>query len=263
MVFRSNDNKKFYCLIILFLTLSTQSLTKAFSNPKPTLEEVYSWHLLKDSYGPTFAGNLSWQKYVELLEKELINNGVKNLTKDFFEYERWHTSNESNDHQWTLTVEGGQIDVASYWAYSGFTGKTGVEGKLLYFNQDTPKDLIKGKIIVFDVGGLPNTFKRFSQISKHEYATKDLHQIQDDDSTGDYWYQVNYVTRFAKLDEYLKDSGALGAVAILSMNPGRAEGIYTFPLIRPGIIGVPGLYVDRVSGNELRDAALKGEYANL
>ena len=263
MVFRSNDNKIFYCLIILFLTFSTQNLTKAFSNPKPTLEEVYSWHLLKDSYGPTFAGNLSWQKYVELLEKELINNGVKNLTKDFFEYERWHTSNARNDHQWTLTVEGEPIDVASYWAYSGFTGKTGVEGKLLYFNQDTPKDLIKGKIIVFDVGGLPDAFKRFSEISKHEYATKDLHRIQGDDSTGDYWYQVNYVTRFAKLDEYLKDSGALGAIAILSMSPGRAEGIYTFPLIRPGIIGVPGLYVDRVSGNELRDAALKGKYANL
>ena len=99
MVFWSNDNKKFYCLIVLFLTLSTQSPTKTFSNPKSTLEEVYSWHLLKDSYGPTFAGNLSWQKYVELLEKELTDNGVKSLTKDFFEYERWHTSNERNDHQ--------------------------------------------------------------------------------------------------------------------------------------------------------------------
>ena len=263
MVFRLNDNKKYYCLVLLFLTLNSLSLTETFSHPKSTLEEVYSWHLLKDSYGPTFAGNLSWQKYMEFLEKELIENEVKRLTKDFFEYERWYTSDKKNDHQWTLTIEGKPIDVASYWAYSGLTEKTGVEGKLLYLNQDTQKDLLKGKIVVFDIGGLPDTFKRFSEISKHEYATEDLHQIQDNNSTGDYWYQVNYLTRFAKLDEYLKDSGALGAIAILSMSPGRAEGIYTFPLIRPGIIGVPGLYVDRVSGNELRDAALKGKYANL
>ena len=263
MVFHFNSNNKYYYLVILLLTFNTHSLTKALSNPNLILEEVYSWHLFKDSYGPTFSGNLSWQKYMELLERELLENGVKGLTKDFFEYERWYTSNEKNDHQWTLTIEGKQMDVASYWAYSGLTGKTGVKGKLLYFNQDTPKDLIKGKIIVFDIGGLPESFKRFSEISKHEYATEDLQQIQDNNSTSDYWYQVNYITRFAKLDEYLKDSGALGAIAILDMSPGRAEGIYTFPLIRPGIIGVPGLYVDRVSGNELRDAALKSKYANL
>ena len=262
MTFRSNK-KKYYCLVVLFLIFNTQSLTETLSDSKSTLEEVYSWHLLKDNYGPTFAGNLSWHKYMEILEKELLENEVKNITKDFFEYERWYTSDEKNDHQWTLTIEGEPIDVASYWAYSGQTKKTGVEGKLLYFSPNTKKDLIKGKIVVFDVGGLPETFKKFSQISKHEYATKDLHLIQDNNSTGDYWYQVNYLTRFAKLDEYLKDSGALGAIAILTMSPGRAEGIYTFPLIRPGIIGVPGLYVDRMSGNRLRDAALKGKHANL
>ncbi|MCH2477832.1 MAG: hypothetical protein MK218_07765, partial [Gammaproteobacteria bacterium] len=204
-----------------------------------------------------------WHKYMEILEKELLENGVKNISKDFFEYERWYTSDEKNDQQWTLTIEGKSIDVASYWAYSGLTEEIGAEGKLLYLSPDTKKDLMRGKIVVFDVGGLPETFKRFSQISKPEYATKDLLQIQDNNSTGDYWYQVNYLTRFAKLDEYFKDSGALGAIAILSMSPGRAEGIYTFPLIRPGIIGVPGLYVDRVSGNRLRDAALKGKHANL
>ena len=138
MVFHFNSNNKYYYLVILLLTFNTHSLTKALSNPNLILEEVYSWHLFKDSYGPTFSGNLSWQKYMELLERELLENGVKGLTKDFFEYERWYTSNEKNDHQWTLTIEGKQMDVASYWAYSGLTGKTGVKGKLLYYNQDTP-----------------------------------------------------------------------------------------------------------------------------
>ena len=152
MVFRLNDNKKYYCLVLLFLTLNSLSLTETFSHPKSTLEEVYSWHLLKASYGPTFAGNLSWQKYMEFLEKELVKNEVESLTKDFFEYERWYTSDKKNDHQWTLTIEGKPIDVASYWAYSGLTEKTGVEGTLLYLNEDTQKDLLKGKIFVFDIG---------------------------------------------------------------------------------------------------------------
>ena len=116
MVFHFNSNNKYYYLVILLLTFNTHSLTKALSNPNLILEEVYSWHLFKDSYGPTFSGNLSWQKYMELLERELLENGVKGLTKDFFEYERWYTSNEKNDHQWTLTIEGKQMDVASYWA---------------------------------------------------------------------------------------------------------------------------------------------------
>ena len=147
MTFRSNK-KKYYCLVVLFLIFNIQSLTETLSDSKSTLEEVYSWHLLKDNYGPTFAGNLSWHKYMEILEKELLENDVKNITKDFFEYERWYTSDEKNDHQWTLTIEGEPIDVASYWAYSGQTKKTGVEGKLLYFSPNTKKDLIKGLSLI-------------------------------------------------------------------------------------------------------------------
>ena len=36
---------------------------------------------------------------MEILDKELLENGVKNITKDFFEYERWYTSDEKNDQQ--------------------------------------------------------------------------------------------------------------------------------------------------------------------
>jgi hypothetical protein len=61
----------------------------------------------------------------------------------------------------------------------------------------------------------------------------------------------------------MKDSGAAGALVVFSMGPERAAGLYTFPLLEPGEVGVPGLYLDRVSGADVIDAAKRGSEATL
>jgi hypothetical protein len=39
--------------------------------------------------------------------------------------------------------------------------------------------------------------------------------------------------------------------------------LYTFPLLNPGIFGVPGIYIDRIAGADVRKAAKAGEEAKL
>jgi hypothetical protein len=47
------------------------------------------------------------------------------------------------------------------------------------------------------------------------------------------------------------------------MGFGRADGIYTFPLLEAGEVGVPGLYLDRDAGARVRAAAAAGRSATL
>ena len=56
---------------------------------------------------------------------------------------------------------------------------------------------------------------------------------------------------------------AAGGLVVFDMNPGRARGLYTFPLLEPDVTGVPGLYLDRVAGAVVKEAAKAGKSATL
>ena len=234
--------KKIFIFSFLFFFLVTTVQSKSINHNESELQEIYDWHQYKDSFGPSFSGSLSWIKFMEVIEEELRMNQVTGIRKDFFKYSRWHTSDSKSDNKWSLTIDGQIIPVSSYWAYSGRTTEKGVTGELLLFDKNLSQEELRGKIIVFELEGLPENIKKFSAISNYEYASEDVSAGEFLDNTSDYWYQVNYLTRFGKVDEFLKNSGALGAVVILDLSPGRAEGLYTFPLLRSGTIGVPGLY---------------------
>ena len=53
------------------------------------------------------------------------------------------------------------------------------------------------------------------------------------------------------------------SVTCNELTPGRAAGLYTFPLFEPGVVGVPGLYLDRNAGELVKPAALEGREATL
>jgi hypothetical protein len=71
------------------------------------------------------------------------------------------------------------------------------------------------------------------------------------------------VTRFGRFDGLLRGSGAAGALVIFDMSPGRAKGLYTFPLLSAEQVGVPGLYLDRVAGAMVREAAQRNATATM
>ena len=255
--------KKIFIFSFLFFFLITTVQSNSINHNESELQQIYDWHQYKDSFGPSFSGSLSWIKFMEVVEEELRMNQVTGIRKDFFKYSRWHTSDTKSDNKWSLTIDGQIIPVSSYWAYSGRTTEKGVTGELLLFDKNLSQEELRGKIIVFELEGLPENIKKFSAISNYEYASEDVSAGEFLDNTSDYWYQVNYLTRFGKVDEFLKNSGALGAVVILDLSPGRAEGLYTFPLLRSGTIGVPGLYTDRTHSEKVRFLARNKKEATI
>ena len=223
-------------------------------------EQLLAWHQEKAAGGATFGGSPAWVAHVEMIERGLRERGVVDVSRESFEYQRWSVSDDPDDREWTLSIAGNDIPVASYWAYSGATPADGVTAPMIYYQKGLSAEALKDNIVVFDVGNVPDGMMAAFKAG-NEFATYE--PTPGDGVASDQWYQGNYVTRFGRYDELLKKSGAAGAIIIYDMSPGRAAGLYTFPLLNVGIFGVPSIYVDRVSGAAVREAAKSGEQATV
>lgn len=217
------------------------------------------WHEAKDRLGPTFAGTPAWRTEMEFLERELRERGVRILPREPVSYARWHTADDPAAGRWSLAVDGKPVEVASYWAYSGATSEAGVTAPLVLYDPKAPGDL-EGKIVVFQVPALPEPLPPVFQPPAREFATVDLGAPG---LATDQWYQSNYPTRFGRWDEVLRKGGAAGGLVVFDMGPGRARGLYTFPLLSAEPVGVPGLYLDREAGRGVIAAAQAGRSATL
>lgn len=217
------------------------------------------WHEDKARLGPTFAGSPAWREHVAFLERELRARGVVDVARDPVTYQRWSTADDPAAGQWSLTVDGQDLPVAGYWAYSGATPAAGVTAPLVLYDPQQPADLA-GRIAVFEVPPLPDPLPPMFRPPASEYTSAD---VGEPGIATDQWYQVNYATRFGKFDQVLRKGGAAGAVVIFAMSPGRARGVYTFPLLSAEPVGVPGLYLDRDAGARVRAAAAAGRPATL
>lgn len=232
--------------------------------PLATLQQ---WHEDKARGGPTFSGSEAWRVHVEFVERELRARGVIDLVRDPVPYRRWFTANDPAAGRWTLAIASASVPVASYWAYSGSTGEQGVTAPLVYYDAKSPPAAIEGRLVVFDVPALPKPVPPMFAPPGHEFATPDLEGTtaggDDRGLVTDHWYQVNYATRFGRLGEILQQGKAAGGIVIFDMGAERARGIYTFPLLKPGELGVPAIYLDRQAGAVARAAAKDGKPATL
>jgi len=227
----------------------------------PTADELQKWHIEKAGGGSTFSGGPAWHAHMQFVEAALRDRGVVDIAHDPITYNRWFAADNPGNAERNLSIDGQAISVAGYWAYSGSTGSGGITAPLVYYERNTPVEALKNKIVVFDVGSVPKSMgPMFKAGSEYETADRnhDANAI-----ASDQWYQGNYITRFGKFDELLKGSEASGAIVIYDMSPGRARGLYTFPLLNPGVFGVPGIYVDRVAGETVRKAARAGRTASM
>ncbi len=227
-----------------------------------TAPMLQQWNAEKAAGGPTFSGSPAWRAHVEFVEAGLRAAGVADLQREVIAYERWWTRDDPAAGDWSLSIEGQRIPVASYWAYSGSTPAAGVTAPLILYDSQLPREALVGRIVVFQVPKLPDPVPAMFTPAGNEYATPDLARA-DGRLATDHFYQVNYATRFGALGEKLKNSGAAGGLVIFDMSPDRAAGIYTFPLLTPGELGVPGLYLDRIAGADVLTAARAGRPATL
>ena len=237
-------------------------LEKIDTSLLPSADQLYNWHAEKDSHGGTFSGSPSWKRHVDVLEAGLRANGLIDITKDHFSYRRWYTSDNPKDGNWTLSIGGQNLPVASYWAYSGETPEEGVTAPLVWYDEDEPPTSIEGKIVVFEIPPIAGPFAEMFAEPGYEFAT-DPESYGDEKFSSEQWFQGNYVTRFGKFDQVVKAGKAAGALVIFDMGAERAAGLYTFPLLSRGKSGVPGLYLDRHSGAVVKQAALSGGEATL
>jgi len=224
-------------------------------------DELQRWHVEKARLGPTFSGSPAWHAHMSFVLDELRERGVVGVAREPIRYTRWHASDEPDARDRALTIDGKPVPVASYWAYSGATDAAGVTAPLIYYDRKIPVEELKDRIVVFDVGTVPESMRSAFE-SGNVYATEDI-AGHGAGIASDQWFQGNFITRFGKYDELLKGSGAAGALVIYDMSPGRAAGLYAFPLLNPGVFGVPGLYLDRVAGETVREAARAGQDATL
>ena len=244
-------------------TATPDKLTNIDTSLLPTANEVYAWHVMKDEGGGTFSGSPSWIRFMTIVETGLEEHGLVDVVKDRFGYRRWYTSDDPEDKRWTLRINNEDIRVASYWAYSGETNEHGVTAPLVVYDKDNPPESLEGKIVVFQVPSLDERSRSMFSTPGYEFGTDTETLGTNQLLSSNQWYQSNYVTRFGRFDAIIKDSGAAGALVIFDMGPWRAAGLYTFPLLKPGKTGVPGLYLDRVSGRRVLRAAQLGQKATL
>ncbi|MEC9375042.1 MAG: hypothetical protein VYA80_01570 [Pseudomonadota bacterium] len=243
--------------------LTRNNLKNIDSGMLPSAKTIQAWHERKAIGIHSFTGSPSWKDYVSVVESGLEDAGVIDVIRDRFTYDRWYTSDDPKDNKWTLHIEGESIPVASYWAYSGSTDDEGLTAPLIIWDRKlTPEDM-QGKIVVFEIEGLSPPLPSIFQEAGYEFAT-DIDTFDPDSVlSSNQWFQTNYVTRFGRLDSKLKKSGAAGAIVIFDLSFERTAGLYTFPLLEPGIVGAPGLYVDRDTGLKVKRAAEKNAEATL
>jgi len=224
-------------------------------------ELLQQWHQAKADLGPTFAGSPAWQAHMQDGEAMLNAAGVVAVERYPAPYPRWWAPDAPTDAERALHIEGKTLPVASYWAYSGSTPAGGNTAPLLLYKKGMPRELLRDRIVVFQVEPVPAAMRTMFDIG-HEYATDDF-VVSAPGIADDQWYQGNYVTRFGRWDEVLKDSGAAGAIVVFAMSYERLAGLYTFPLLNLGTVGVPGIYVDRDTGAEVLAAAVAAQSATL
>jgi hypothetical protein len=248
---------------LLAAAIVLSAITGCAPAPAPPYspELLQQWHQAKADLGPTFAGSPAWQAHMEFIEQALAETGVVEVEKYPAPYTRWWAPDQPTAAQRSLVIDGAALPVASYWAYSGSTAAAGVTAPLLIYKKGMSRATLRGRIVVFQVQPVPAAMSTMFAIG-HTYATDDFADAAPG-IADDQWYQGNYVTRFGRWDAVLKDSGAAGAIVIFAMSAQRLAGLYTFPLLNLGSVGVPGIYIDAQTGAQVLAAAVAEQPATL
>ena len=141
-----------------------------------TSSEAFDWHKYKDTHGPTYSGNKSWQKFLAFTQKKLQEFGVIDISQNKWSYDRWYTSDWPDDNNWSLKSDGRPIPVAHYGAYSGSTGPEGLTAELVLFNPKAPLTAMAGKIVVIATAPHPkpplkDDYKKWFTLNDYGYLS--------------------------------------------------------------------------------------------
>ncbi|MET0275146.1 MAG: hypothetical protein ABW360_19330 [Phenylobacterium sp.] len=226
-------------------------------NPKWLVSEAEAteWHRLKDSKGPTLAGNESWQSMMVFVEAKLKAYGCVDVHRSAWTFKRMVSSVWPDDSKWGLAVDGRKVPVANFGANCGTTGPAGVTAELVLWDPDAKPD-VAGKIVVFRPVPRPQVRQDFTE-ADYEYLTpfqswpvegKPVPQAQSGTNAiaGVVWDEMTASASFVGL---MRDAKPAGVVFAMNLNKAATEGLYTFPV--PTDYGFPSVYLDNRQGDLL------------
>ena len=148
-----NTNKPIFIAIIPIILISLVSCSKDNFSFLPLNEqwivnekEATEWSMVKHNNLPTLTGSIEWKNYMNFLENEFKKYGVVDIYRNAWEFDKWTISEDPSN--WTLSVDGNDVRVAYYGAYSGKTNLDGITAEMIYYDHDNPPSDIKDKIVV-------------------------------------------------------------------------------------------------------------------
>ena len=220
--------------------------------------QLLTWHRELDAIGLRATGTPAHEHYVDQLRDRLERVGVGNVAFEPVPLQRWSVRQGA----WSLAVldgpAAGPSNTASYIPYSGSTPAQGVTGELVAYDPKNPppEGFLRGKIALFDVPSAAVPFGVFTSVGYRNYDPKG---VLDPKAV----YDRPWLGQQSVIDalEALGAAGAVGMVAVLDLPADAAHGTY-YPY-DGHIRQVPGLYVDRDAGAQLRQVATGGGHVRL
>ena len=202
-----NTNKPIFIVIIPIVLISLVSCSKDNFSFLPLNEqwivnekEATEWSMVKHNNLPTLTGSIEWKNYMNFLENEFKKYGVIDIYRNAWEFDKWTISEDPSN--WTLSVDGNDVRVAYYGAYSGKTDLDGITAELIYYDHDNPPSDIKDKIVVIPTRKHPS--KPYSTNYLTNFTYNEYEYVLDGDTlpepfefvdpevsfTFDIWYQL-------------------------------------------------------------------------
>lgn len=214
-------------------------------------DEMFGW--IEDMYalGPRRPGTEPAHRCEDYLADTLKKIGFKNVRKDPISIRVWQAD------RYKLTAGASDSDVpAHYIPYTAFTPPEGVEGKLLYVKpRDAASRLLgswKDRIVVADI-----RFPKLDASALKKFALA----AHDPEKTLNVSHCATWVRLRWTLYREASKRGAAGFIGILTDHYAGGHNYYAPYGFKEKDIHdkpIPGFWVDRVHGAEIRRLAKKG-----
>ncbi|MHA7925685.1 MAG: hypothetical protein ACX936_10820 [Marinobacter sp.] len=223
------------------------------------------WHVQLDNLGVRPTGSEAHEAYTDELYKRLQKAGVENLYFEELEIDKW------TPESWSLSIADGTEQLpASYIPSSGSTPSGGIEAELEYLTPETLGAIFQGKVSAETLFAQFNgkivlvdfvvPARTASDFTENAFDVYDPENVIQDDTPYERMFTGTQVV--LEILETLKSIGSAGVVFIVN-EAGDATLTKHYSPYHGRVYDVPGLYVDRQVGAQLRNEAAVDNSINL
>jgi hypothetical protein len=215
----------------------------------PTVEEVTARQAELDAIGLRDTAGIAHERYIDLLQERLERVGVREVVSESVPLRRWAA------RSWRLEVQERDrwvpVPTVSYIPYSGQTPASGVSGPLVAADGATAE--VRGAIALYEINPRVTPNRSFGRLA---YSVFDPDGVLDRTQSTLLWRPNQSRSVLADLEA----GGAAAAIGVVGLPDELARTYFPYDGLRRRI---PGVYVDRPTGEQLRLALAQGRRARV